>query len=581
MNASLCRMWPYSMALLAGLLWAAPAGNAAQSPNRADPGFVEDVQDVLFLHDTRPVLIRLHIFVDGKPYPVRWNDYLTRWFRFLDVDEDGYLDRKEAERAPEPRVLEDLLSNPYAYLLRDAPAFEEFDRDRDKRVSLDEFLRYYRSSSAGPIQLVPPFNRSIQSVSHNVLTEALYGLLDKNKDGKLARTEVEDAEKILRKFDADDDELLSLQELQEAAPSLSVIPSSKSLVPAMQTPPVPLLLVPREDGPRRIDARLSVARQVMQRYDKNKNKSLSREEIGMTTDSFDRLDTNKDGELDVVELLRWIIAKPDAEVFVRLGHIDDNCDPIAAKDEKNPALSRKANNTIAYSTPDHCVNLVAAASVPAPSASSARQVIIEQFETIDRKGKGFLTKNQLQKSQFYNLHAILSVADRNRDECLDLEELNAWLDLTTSGENCRISVTLAASGRGLFQLLDADQDGRLSLRELRTAWKRLTPYDRDHDDAIRCEEIPLQYQVVLNPGAPNYFAGQFGGVQTPPGTMSMSVAPRRGPLWFRKMDRNGDGDVSQREFLGSRDDFRRIDTDGDGLISFEEARRADAARRKN
>lgn len=80
--------------------------------------------------------------------------------------------------------------------------------------------------------------------------------------------------------------------------------------------------------------------------------------------------------------------------------------------------------------------------------------------------------------------------------------MNARLDLTTSGENCRISVTLAASGRGLFQLLDADQDGRLSLRELRTAWKRLAPYDRDHDDAIRREEIPLQYQVVINSSIP-------------------------------------------------------------------------------
>jgi hypothetical protein len=41
------------------------------------------------------------------------------------------------------------------------------------------------------------------------------------------------------------------------------------------------------------------------------------------------------------------------------------------------------------------------------------------------------------------------------------------------------------------------------------------------------------------------------------------------------MDRNGDGDLSLREFMGTAEDFRRIDTDGDGLIDAAEAERAD------
>ena len=46
------------------------------------------------------------------------------------------------------------------------------------------------------------------------------------------------------------------------------------------------------------------------------------------------------------------------------------------------------------------------------------------------------------------------------------------------------------------------------------------------------------------------------------------------------MDRNGDGFVSRREFPGSDELFNKIDTDGDGLISVEEAIKADALVRK-
>jgi len=46
------------------------------------------------------------------------------------------------------------------------------------------------------------------------------------------------------------------------------------------------------------------------------------------------------------------------------------------------------------------------------------------------------------------------------------------------------------------------------------------------------------------------------------------------------MDRNGDGDVSRTEFVGSNASFDAIDANKDGLITLEEAEAYDKRTRK-
>src|SRR5262249_44493231 len=70
-------------------------------------------------------------------------------------------------------------------------------------------------------------------------------------------------------------------------------------------------------------------------------------------------------------------------------------------------------------------------------------------------------------------------------------------------------------------------------------------------------------------------AGQAG--------MSRTTRPRgsvagRGPVWFRKMDRNRDGDLAPRGVLGPPELFKMLDRDGDGLSSVEEAEAYEAER---
>ncbi|HWA96990.1 MAG TPA: hypothetical protein VG713_00795, partial [Pirellulales bacterium] len=83
---------------------------------------------------------------------------------------------------------------------------------------------------------------------------------------------------------------------------------------------------------------------------------------------------------------------------------------------------------------------------------------------------------------------------------------------------------------------------------------------------VTWEELPNEYSVAWSLGPPAPLVAS--------GTVSADV--EEAPRWFAKMDRNGDGDISPREFLGRSADFERLDVNGDRLISPAEAAAAAA-----
>ncbi len=116
--------------------------------------------------------------------------------------------------------------------------------------------------------------------------------------------------------------------------------------------------------------------------------------------------------------------------------------------------------------------------------------------------------------------------------------------------------------------------------------KLIDKLDKDGDGKISRSEIQKSYQIVFRQGpaaGPGYGFGGQVVVFAPNGMRAAAAAlpaAARGPLWFRKMDRNHDGDVSRKEFLGTDEEFKRLDLDGDGLISVEEAEKADLTLRR-
>lgn len=572
-----------SLTILA-LMLASLAPARANAPKKE----VEEGQLVVFLSDSRPLLLRFHVKNDDIALDEAWNDFITNLFERLDTNKNGKLDASEAKLIPAPV---ELFSSRALYIR--GGQVTGADLDKDGTVTRAELAEFYRKNGGSPFQLAGgnpnemsrrvalDYTGLLPSLGGQAeaLTAAIVKLLDTNGDGKLSHAELTAADKRLLTKDADDDAIIMVGELLNEAPSdgtYQLILGGQNLSPLPDGSPF-LLTQPR--GPdRKLGQKLLM--QYARSEEAKKTSTLTAKDIGLDKDAFRELDADDNGKLDAEELARFARRTPDVEIDVQLGKeksfkvraIEGRKAFAGAKNQAGVAVVEIDTTTIEFKVIQEGQT---GGMFFAPQIVDSNDFTKMQFTQADQDKNGYLDEKEAARSGFIagNFKAI----DADGDGKLYLKEVQAFRKkqqgLNEMARAACATLSVTDQGRGLFDLIDLDKDGRLSVREMRLAVELLKKLDRDSDGALTTAEIPRRFAASARKGPMGGDGNLYGpfALVGAPGIRGAPTPRKEGPLWFRKMDRNRDGDVSRKEFLGTAEQFQKIDTDKDDLISVLEA----------
>jgi hypothetical protein len=399
--------------------------------------------------------------------------------------------------------------------------FRKLDRDSDGKLDDSEKAGLPWPGPAGAldqaafltlVEANSPGAEIVHAPINPRSASGLFLLLDKNGDGSLDAEELKAAPKLLDARDFDDDGVLSYDEL---------IPPYK---PGEPRGAVIIALTPQGE----------VSDEDRQKYGKR---------IGFEGASA--------------------TPKPAADVWMPLGRTRLKIDAVGSDGVK----TRHGSENASVDAGDIRID-VTRARLDVMQASS----MFPSFRTLDVDKNDYLDATELKAVFGDQTPALYKLIDGDEDGRTNQDEYNRYIRLRDQIRKASIFVQSTDLGQEIFSAVDADKDGRLTRFELTKAAGLVE--SMGSEGKIGGKNFPATLELLVG-GATSLRTGNVAMRERPKSApKTPSVEGVAGPAWFHEMDRNRDGSVDRTEFLGSAEQFKKCDADGDGLVRPSEAKTA-------
>ncbi len=479
-----------------------------------------------------PLIVDSEITADGKKIGDRWNEIATALLKQADKDNDGKVTWEEGARNP-----------CFAFGRmwgQSAPqGIKDYDDNGNGIVEVDEF---------GNLLVSYPRIYWYHEYHPGKLPQ-IFELLDTNQDKTLSEGELSATPSRLKSRDVDDSDLLEVREL------------TGNVTDRTRTGPVAIKVV----GVGAYTRWESVYEELVKRY-ANKEGRLVAASFPIVPKLVATLDDNNNGQLDKDEVRGFASARHHVHLKIRFGKIGEKAAEIelASVSFGGAAKLATAPGKVLLAIPGTMIELAAQDSTRSYSGTAEATV-----KRLDADKNGYIERKELKGRNLRQYGSAVDAWDANGDGRVYSKEIQASFDAYQAVRNTAVFVNVVTQGRALFGILDQTGDGRLSLREMRTAGERMKPLDKNGDGKIAIAEVPIYVVMDFSRGSTSGLPPRKYGFRHSIG--SQPATEKEAPDWFIRMDRNGDGDVTLREWLGTKEQFQKLDKNDDGFIEQAEA----------